>query len=344
MNFNDLHDPQAAAELIQKFRKRFKTKTCMSPQDNHSGPIISAHTLSVESMLRKIARDSHVYSIKASVGSDSNTHPIVVKLVGLREVSVFNGFCRQHDKELFSCLEDRPFQFTRQQTFMLAFRAASRECYLKRKLFESLPTPEEFSKIHGINEKLAYSEMALVMQAGNLKGAEEAEMLKSQLDKYFISSAWDRLETKVLLFPKTPTVIGTAAFQPFYDMNGNQLQEFDNLNIEMSQIMLSVIPIEAGTAAIFSWLDTSNNAPRRFFESVSRSKDITSAVIHALVDNMENVAFNPQWYEGLSESKKNYLHSRIMLFEATLNYSETATPHEKSPFLDDWGICTETSF
>jgi len=313
----------------------------MAPMSDHEMPIVSAHTLSVESMLRKIAVDGHVYTFGQPKRVAKDTFPIKVQRKGIRDVSVFNGFCSKHDRELFACLETESFRFTRHQLFMLAYRATARECYLKRKQAESLPTAEEYAAIHGITDAVRLSDEALVFQAASLRGAEEAEGLKSSLDKLLVQKGWDRLVSHAIMFPSTPTVLATAAFQPFFDMDGTQLQDFENLEAEMSQIMLSLIPTETGGAAIFSWLDTANAAPRQFFESVLRGRDKTSAVLHAVLDNTENVAYGPAWYEQLTQHQQQYIFSRMMNFELNVSYSDNKRPDETAPFLTNWGdaIC-----
>ena len=341
MSLSEVNNPKAAADFIKSFRRRFKTKVCMAPFDNHDKRIVSAHTLSVESMLRKIAVEGHVYAADTVKNMSKDTLPICIKRKGIRDVSVFNGFCSTHDMELFECLDSGPYRFSQKQNFMLAYRAISRECYLKRMTAESLPSPEKYAEIHGINEKLKFSDIALIQQAASLRGAEEAELLKSTLDSYLVSETWSRLITRVILFPKTPTVLTTAAFQPFIDMNGKKLQEYENLKAEMSQLSISVIPVETGGAVIFSWLDTANSAPRKFYESVLKGSNLTSSVLHLIFDNIENFALNPTWYESLSSIQKDYVFSRVILFDQITAYQNNKRPDNSAPYLDDWG---ESSF
>lgn len=344
MSLSDIHNPKAAAELIERFRKRFSAKVCMAPQKDHKGSIVSAHTLSVEAMLRKVAVNSKVYGLKQSKEIAKDIFPIQLQKLGLREVSVFNGFCQKHDVELFSCLENEPFYFQPKQNFMLAYRAVARECYLKRKQFESLPTAEEFGNIHGIEEKIRLSDMALIFQAASIRGAEEVEALKATLDRYLLTGAWNRLITRAIIFPNLPSILATAAFQPFFDMNGTQLQDFENLETEMSHICISLIPLEVGGVAIFSWPDSANSAPKRYYDSIIESQNLTSSVIHAVFDNTENFALYPAWYEQLSQGQKDYLFSRVKLFDSGIEGSKHTRPDNSSPFLDDWGKGIATDF
>lgn len=344
MSLGGLHNPKAAADLIAAFRKRFSIKVCMAPHSDHTGGIVSAHTLSREAVLRKLSADGHVYAQKHKGHFFPDEHPIQIKRMGLSEVSVFNGFCAKHDTELFSCLENEPFRFARKQSFMLAYRAAARECYLKRKQCESMPEPEQVRAIHGRSEQLTFSESALILQASSLRGAEEAEAFKATLDGYLLLGAWDRLVTRAIMFPKTPSVAACFVFQPFHDINGVQLQDYENLEAEMSYLAVSLVPLEHGGAAVFSWLDSANSAPRRFFESVLQGKDLTSTVIHAILDNSENFALAPAWYEALPMEIKEYLFSRIRILEASITYSDRSRPELGAPFLDDWGQGSAAQF
>lgn len=344
MSLNDLPNPKAAAKMIEDFRRRFSSKVCMAPLSDHEGRIVSAHTMSLEAVLRKISKDGHVYAPNFGTNFSADAPPIEIRRKGLRDVSVFNGFCAKHDSALFSCLENEAFTFSRRQLFTLAYRASARECYLKRKQCESLPTLEEIKTVHNISEEIVYTEELNIHQAASLRGAEECEQLKEKLDKLYVASAWNRLVSHAIIFDKPSCLTACFVFQPFHDLDGNELQDYQDLNAEMSQLAISVIPLEQGSAAIFSWLDTANSAPRRFFESVARSSYITSAVIHAVLDNSENFALSPVWYDALSTPHKHYLHSRMSLLEASIEYHFRRRPELAGPFLADWGNAQTVAF
>lgn len=344
MSLGNLHNPKAAANLIADFRRRFTTKVCMAPHSDHGGGIVAAHTMSLEATLRKISKDGHVYAPHFMGRLSPDEPPIKIKRLGLRDVSVFNGFCAKHDASLFSCLENKDFRFSREQLFMLAYRAAARECYLKRKQCESLPDLDQIREIHGITEPLTYSEELLIHQAASLRGAEEAEAFKAKLDGYLIQGSWDRLTTHAIIFPRRPCMAACFVFQPFHDMNGRQLQDYEDLEAEMSPLAISVLPVADGGAAVFSWLDSANSAPRRFFESVIDTKNLTSSVIHATLDNSENFALSPDWYESLPQSTRDYLFSRITILEASITYSIGCRPETSAPYLDEWGTGSVAAF
>jgi hypothetical protein len=345
MSLSDVPNPKAAADLIARTRKLMTARVCMAPMSDHEPKIVSAHTLSVESMLRKIAVDGHVYTYGATRRFEKDKLPIEYQLRGLRDVSVFNGFCTKHDRELFSCLENEAFLFRRDQLFMLAYRAAARECYLKPRQHESIPTMEEIAAIHLLPDKPEAGELDLLYGLANSTGANEIQALKAKLDELLLAKAWDRLVSHAILFSGMPTVLASSVFQPFFDMEGNKLQAGEDLKAELSPIFVSVIPLEGGGgAAIFSWQDTANAAPRRYFESVSRAPDRTAAVLHVLLDNIENVAFAPAWFEGLTPEQKDYMFSRILMNTGVPNHGPGVRDEARAPFLADWGTASAVAF
>lgn len=344
MTLSDVHSPQVAAELIKRLRKRFNSKTCMAPLEDHTSEIVSAHTLSVESMLRKVSLDGHVYAPNNKSSFSTTELPFEIKRKGIRDVSVFNGFCSKHDRDLFSCLDKEPFMFSRQQLFMLAYRALSRECYLKRHQVESLPTAEEYASIHGITSPMKLSEYGLHLQANFILVAQRIEQLKSKFDSLLLQEDWSRIVSHAILFPSTPSILSTSCFPPLHDLNGKKLQNYENPDASSSYIFFSVVPTDCGGAAIFSWLDENNAAPLRFYESVISGENIASAVIHAILDNTDNIAISPKWYESLDAAQKEYLLSRVMLVEGTISYAFNARPDNAAPFLADWGNALIANF
>lgn len=328
---------RVVGQKIAAFNKLYQTKVCLAPHENHEGPIVSAHTLSLEAFLRPISREGCVYAIKKSLSNDRTKFPLSLELQGLRDVSVFNGFCRTHDRDLFACIETRPIEFSPEQLFMLAYRAVARESYFKRKQHESFPSLEEFAAMHSIKEEVEYTEMAEQYLSEVLSGAVEVEALKSELDKLLMAKDWGRLVSRALIFPEPPSIVASFAFQPSADMNGNRLQDMSDKEVELSHAMVSIIPIKDGSAAIFSWLDTANNAPMDFFDSLVQSGAPTKAVIHAALDLSENVALSPKWYESLTPVTKNYIMSRILNLSQDEIYAARGNPLKRSPNLGDWG-------
>lgn len=325
MDFKDLHDPSKAAELLKEFKQSFKTKVCLSPYPNSdcNGKIISAHTLSVSSMLRPISRNSHVYSLKVNLPPKQGEKPALIELCGINDTSVFNGFCQKHDKELFAPIEDKPFICSKEQLFLHAYRAVAKESYLKRKQAESLPTPEEIQKIHGLGEELVYSRNAILYQIGSLRGAIDIENLKSRMDSYLLNEDYGRLVTEVIEFECQPPISTSFPYSPDIDFDGNPLQSFEDHTQDLSQIIITILPSNNGGFLLLSYEDTANSAPSNLCKSLLQQGDISSSIAWLVALQTENFAISPSWYESLPlDQRDNFekaFYSNVDLSELSIN-------------------------
>lgn len=305
MNFSDLHNPTAAAELIQQFKKRFSEKVCLAPQKDCEGSIVSAHTLSASLMLRPLSRDGKVYTLKPKIPPTPGQHPMEFVLQGIRDTSVFNGFCAKHDKLLFSPIEDSPIVCSKEQLFALAYRGVAKEAYLKRKQAEGLPSPEEIKKIHGITEELQFSDEAFLYLAASLRGTEEVERLKSRLDSYWISGDFGRLQTAVFQFSSPPPIAASFVYAPDFDFEGNCLQDFSDFDSDLSHLIVTLFPAFGGGFLFLSHEDTANEAPRRLIASLRAQADISSSILWLIACQTENFAISPEWFESIPERDRD---------------------------------------
>lgn len=252
----------------------------MAPSSDCEGPIVSAHTLSVEAMLRPIARDGHVYANKCNLYSCNEEGVVRLELQGIKKTSVFNGFCQKHDRELFKPIETVPFICTPEQCFLHAFRAAAKECYLKPRQAASMPTPEQIREVHGIPNEIPMelSPVGLIFLEASRRGAEDVKKTKAQLDKIYLAQEWRRLCTTVIEFSNRPSLVCNFIYFPDFDFDGNRLQNLGDTRADMETLMVSIISGETGGFALLSYLDTASVAPKKLIDSLTSQKDITSAL------------------------------------------------------------------
>ena len=278
----------------------------MSPSQDCQGPVISAHTLSVEAALRPLSRNGRVYAIDTNLFARDEQHVVNLALLGIRDTSVFNGFCQKHDRVLFAPIETVPFTCTPEQCFLHAYRATAKECYLKRKQAENRPSPEKVKAIHGIpsTTALEFSAFALAHQAASLRGAEDVERTKARLDQIFLHKDWHRLCTTVIPFSSQPGLACNFLYAPDFDLEGNYLQDFENTEADLSHLMLTIIPGATGGFALLSHLDTSNVAPAKLIASLTSQPDLTSALVWLVACQTENFAISPAWYDALGAEKQ----------------------------------------
>lgn len=337
MNFEDLKNPQAASKAINETLKRFKKKCCMAPEKSGcNGPVISAHTLSKQAMLRPISRDGKVYALDCNFFAPTLDDVVNFKLKGIKDTSVFNGFCSHHDKSLFTEIEDLPFVCSPKQIFTHAFRAVAKETYLKRSQAESSPTVEQIKEMHGISDEEWIENPLFALHAySSLIGANELERFKQRLDQIYLSEDWSRLVTHVIKFKKMPSVACSAPYSPDYDFEGNSLQDFNNVEIDLETLIVNVFPTADGGFALFSYLDTATSVCQKMVDSIISQPNLTTAIIWFLFGQFENLAIRPEWFESLSGEMKDRLKAHFVHSVDPANFE--ASRLDLCPeFIDEW--------
>lgn len=315
MNFSELPNPAAAAKAIKAFQKRFTAKVCLAPNKCDCSPtIISAHTLSVGAMLKPLSRDGHVYSFHINHFTPTEDGPVEFKLKGLRETSVFNGFCGHHDKSLFSPIEDASFICAPHQIYLHAFRAVAKESYLKRRQADSIPTKEMIREIHNIPADLPFELPPEIEEHRALshRGADEIERLKKRYDEYYLSSDWTRISTTVIPFGKRPNITCNFIYAPDFDFDGVYLQDFENLSKDLDHLAVTVLPTDSGGFALLSFVDTVGVAPRRLISSLLAQKDVTTSLIWLIFSQAENFAMSPDWFDGLGAERQKEIKDQFL--------------------------------
>src|ERR1700693_5812000 len=115
-------------------RRMNQVEYCSHPRASAGtcvGGIARSHTLQLAGALSAMAVNRHVYGIDTTGQPDPDGTP-GYRLIGVRQASTFTGFCCHHDAELFRPLEARPFITSKEQLFLLAYRALSKAVYAKR--------------------------------------------------------------------------------------------------------------------------------------------------------------------------------------------------------------------
>ncbi|MYA19928.1 MAG: SEC-C domain-containing protein [Chloroflexi bacterium] len=309
--------------------KSFGRKECLHPSapEDCNGRIVRAHTISRAAGLRHIARDGRVYCFDpgSKRGPGGETVP---SLRGIREASAFTGFCQRHDSGLFLPIDNAKLTFTDEQLFLFAYRAVSRELYMKQGLIQHLnwhlrwadQGPDQLEQTRWL-DRLADGEHGAQLGGGDL-GAHEI-----MFDELLLQRRFAELESAVFEIDACPLLLSSGAWFPEYDFQGNHLQDLES--VERAQaVFTSGVVTEAGSAFILSWLP-GHEWPAQFAGSLAAldNSEIPHALVRFLFESCENLYMHPDWWESLDEPTRTALVTRY-------NASLTA-PRSPTALLDD---------
>ncbi|WP_336703413.1 hypothetical protein [Chryseobacterium indologenes] len=121
---------------------------------------IKSHVLQKNGILKNIAEKQHLaqFSSKSIFNSNNNSR-FELRNTGINDVYTFPGFCKKHDDEIFSFIENNKLDFNNRITHALfAYRAICQEIYRKK---SSLNTSTEIlmSKDFSHDFKLLFADL-----------------------------------------------------------------------------------------------------------------------------------------------------------------------------------------
>jgi hypothetical protein len=298
-------------EVDAVIREAYTKKYCLAPDaadSTCSGGIVKAH--SVQGMLlRKIARDGHVYSGTASM-ANLEKHPghITHELTGVNLASTFTGFCNLHDTKVFAAIENSGFTTGQEQCFLLAYRAICREVFVKRAavenaewLVQNVPARNlEFAKHNLIAAKV---------------GVRDIQWHKDTFDNDLRSGNFGAIEWVSFDLSCTPDFACSSLFLPDYDFAGRQLQDLSERLAIMQLVTFSVLPTDQGGVVVFAWHSTSGHVGWQLASSLSAlgNSSLPHAIVRLAFSYAENTYLSPSWWESLDPAARTALERRSFI-------------------------------
>ncbi|OBY84620.1 hypothetical protein ACM14_14860 [Delftia sp. JD2] len=285
-------------------------KTCLAPfgcLKDCKGQVIASHTVSRSGSLGAIARNSHVYSYIPSIKSlDAARGRLVPKLLGWRTASTFPGFCAHHDKHVFAALEDVEFTGSQQQCFLLSYRAIAWEYFTKLRAVSRGPLHAAMvaqmpESIRAFIAKQSYA---------NDLGLKDITQHKTTYDAALEKEKWTECHGLLIEFNGRFPIQCAAAWAPLEDINGTKIQNLDfSPRVPQTAALLSFAANEK-SYFLLSWLDYSAKVTEQLANSIRTlpTSDISGAVAALLLLTSENCHFSPDWYDGLSNEGKEWVH------------------------------------
>jgi SEC-C motif-containing protein len=309
--------PPNIFSVAQQQRKLFQRKQCLHPEAPAAckGAIVRAHTVRRRADLATIARDGHVYQGRADPGTLLRTGGRVeAQLIGIREASTFLGFCEGHDAATFAALETRSFAATAEQCFLLAYRALSKELYLKAAQLDSSSLLRDADKGRSVALQLAVQHEVEVMEAAAAESLSNLNHHKSLFDADLLASNYSNIRFTVFNLDRPPELVCGGVTEPHYSFAGRQLQHMDQLGLERWDLVsFSLLATETGGAAVFAWRSNSDTSARALVDSLLalKKKLQPHALVRFALEHFENTFLAPSWWEGLTPATRKALEIRM---------------------------------
>lgn len=292
-----------------KYYKNSNFKTCYGFENsecNHK--FVRAHSLQNNGVLDQIAVNNHVSQFVNDIDKDTLIPSLKFELVGKKEASTFYGFCQVHDKNYFTCIEDREYTGTSEQHFAYAFRAHCLEDHKKKRLlkvsaafYKDFPeaTRNEQLQQDYVNTKLSLRDNAFDY---------------TRFKDIYETNDFDRLETFSRIIPIKSGFAATTSVGVGKDMNGNMAADVYNYdeNLFIPSLYLSVIPRKNDTLILITRFKE-DECYEGIIQQAREASDIRlqQYISFCLSEYSENVYYSPEIVDKLSDSEISLLGKKF---------------------------------
>jgi hypothetical protein len=291
-----------SAKKLLHFRKG--ERVCLYPSTGGpcSGQVIRAHSISESAALARIARVGKVYQL--------NTNPFAIqksqgepqlKLENIAAATTFTGFCSSHDHQLFKPIDQGSLSPTREQAFLLHYRALCRELYVKRPNLDTNELLRDADRGRPVSIQAMVQGYVAARRVAIVESIKQMESDKQICDQAILVSDYGFLRAGYIRFCKTPTLACSGYTQPSFDFSGAEVQDLADMSKPCLNLSFTLLPNDHGGIAVFAWLDSADSICRTFVQSfMSTTNDRKSdALVQYTFDSFENFAVQPDWWENL---------------------------------------------
>ncbi|KHT42227.1 hypothetical protein [Pectobacterium brasiliense] len=285
--------------------------------------IVGAHTIQRSGTLKAMAEDGHVGSLYQQVGEASDVN---VKRGVKHIASVFYGFCRKHDNDLFECLEKKPVALNAECLWASSYRSVCHEHYQKTAAIEGAKAQLDFAD-NGM--PLPWQLMIQSEIRRSLANLERGLAFISTIKQRFEQISADprgKLLGWLVTFNGPPKLAVSGTFSPFYSLDG-QLIQGGKATRHVEHFAISTVMYEGYVAWIVACLPEQHIVARFLEQLFSRShREIMAILSWAVFAWNENVYFPLSWWEGLSEMNKEELLELAQKANCTTSYENQTFP------------------
>ena len=293
-------------QILKNKNSMDRHQFCLHPRagDECDKKIINAHSIQNSQSLSSIAKDGHVYHLTHKYRHQTETY-LEYEKIGINKASVFKGFCKKHDNELFEPFDNTKLEPNAEQIFLYAYRSLCKEIYQKYKVINVLK--ENMPLIPSKNQEDLTCHLL-----GNQKGYEELIKIKKNYDATFLNKSFDKEILYLIFYSETPMNLAfSSLIYPDYDFQGNLLQDLSDLKSDRDLITYFSAPMKRGWGYVFAWHIEDNVSCEPFIISLGRTIETGRSIEHTLFQymilNSENHAFSPSWWESLEQCERSQI-------------------------------------
>lgn len=294
---------EAYGKAVASGKRALNAENCFAPSGSCSGKIIRAHTISKCHGLRRIAKGGEVYQVKADPFAERYDELMRMSRKGVSAVSTFRGFCARHDAEIFDPIENHEFAMTKEQTFLLMFRTVAKELFLKQIQQEAIAQVMELEAAKaGVSvDQVRPTSFGQIYEYGVGLGVDELHADKKRMDRMLVARDFSEIECCVVRCGRTPSLVCSGYYSPFFDFAGNRLQKDFQILRKLNGLYCNIIAKNRGGWIILAYFKDEADGPEQLIRSLLSTGQPDAAAAWLAMVHFENSAYEIDWWDALPD-------------------------------------------
>lgn len=304
-------NPQEALNLLAK---QFRMKVgCLHPNapSDCAGKIIDAHTIQKSGPLKTIAKNGEVYSLRgASNRLVQNKGRLIPQRQGIKTVSIFPGFCAKHDNDFFEPIENGDFEINDRNCFLLHYRNVCSELHAKSTMQLGSQVLGALDRGRDVLAQLGAQQSAADMNFGASLAEQELSGDRLALSEMWKTNDFSNIFFYFIEFERRLPFVTSFAGTPKFSLSGAHIQDWSEKTLR--KVSVSSVNLHGKSGLIFSSLD------RDLMDTLAgdlkdRRVGTPSTLLRWVMANAENVAFEIEWWDHLSDRRRRHLLELAMI-------------------------------
>jgi len=301
--------PLRIEAIIDKMDDSSRYQTCLHPEaaPNVCGRISSAHTLQRSRVLRAIESSDHHILTFYPMRFENNK--LKVHRKGWRKAATFDAFCNKHDSKTFAPLESKPFSGSKEQIFLIGYRAVCWELYQKTRAIRAQPTISKYIDRGTPLDLQKFIQKSIAVQdAGFRKGYEEVKKVKSAMDKAYLRKDYSAYDTFRIKITGPIDIAATGGITPNRTLSGVHLQTLHDTSAEIEWLSFGVDVEPGGASIVFLW-QAKTEAPRKYIEELQGlcDEELECFIPQFFFAHCENTYFSESWWRNCSKISQSFV-------------------------------------
>lgn len=322
----DTQEPIQKGKIFKQLNSFYDQKFCSAPDSiKHecTKKIIKAHSISKSSSLKAIAKDGHVLTTFGSTVYSENNFKIELKRIGINQASTFTGFCSFHDSSLFSPIENKDFEITELNCFLVAYRAIAREFFVKERVSDIFDLIKNSDKGKSLSEQKGIQSLYRYFNSNNDLTKGDLKYIKEKFDSCLESKEFSSINHIVFTLKSVPKVMTSAVVGPTVDFQGRLIQTFSNNPSQIpDNLIINAFSSNGIGYIVLSWLETHKKSCINLYQSLMKTDSPSDSLTLFIFAMVENIYLSEDWWFHLEENNRKTLINTFSQGITTPTYND----------------------